>query len=122
MGCNTSLLQALHSVMRRNHSHIFSCQQEQLFLEITPLEEGMVTSKPHTIIIMVTRASYLILIRGVQGYLKVQAFKCGSESPMIVVFVQGTRLTPEIVTVVTIATLWHLECSVSTIFGLYVIL
>lgn len=46
------------------------------------------------------------------------AFKCGSESHMIVLFVQGTRLTPENDTVVTvtIATFWHLECSVSTIF------
>lgn len=44
------------------------------------------------------------------------AFKCGNESHMIVLFVQGTRLTPEIDTVVTIATFWHLECSVCTIF------
>ncbi|XP_052471934.1 dedicator of cytokinesis protein 10 isoform X1 [Carassius gibelio] len=43
MGCTTSLL---HSIMRRNHSHIFSHQQKQLLLEITAPEEGMVTSEP----------------------------------------------------------------------------
>ncbi|XP_016088269.1 dedicator of cytokinesis protein 10 [Sinocyclocheilus grahami] len=43
MGCTNSLL---HSIMRRNHSRIFSHQQEQLLLEITAPEEGMVTSEP----------------------------------------------------------------------------
>ncbi|XP_067306119.1 dedicator of cytokinesis protein 10 isoform X5 [Pseudorasbora parva] len=52
MGCTTSILQALHSIMRRNHSRILACRQEQLFQEITALEEGMVTCEPHTLIIM----------------------------------------------------------------------
>ncbi|KAI2656573.1 Dedicator of cytokinesis protein 10 [Labeo rohita] len=53
MGCTTSLLLALRSIMRRNRSRIISHQQEQqLVLEITAPEEGMVTSEPQAIVTM----------------------------------------------------------------------